>query len=81
MCCFQYLKCKEQLRLSRYRENEEGTVSLPKTRSVATSSTFAQTDPIADKGFGVSAVLNLIGFEFTNYFFNAVPLASRPVFG
>jgi chromosome segregation ATPase len=51
----QYAKCKEQLRLLRYRPNEEGTVSLPKPRvSIVVESISIQTDPIADKGFGVS---------------------------
>lgn len=52
------MKCKEQFRLSRNQPSEEGTVSLPKHRvAVSTDSSCTQTDPIQDKGFGVSSYL------------------------
>jgi len=49
------MKCKEQLRLTRHRGSDEATVNLPKPRvSVSTEAAATQTDPISDKGFGVS---------------------------
>lgn len=49
-------KCKEQMRLVRQQPSEDGTIiSLPKRGvTVSTESAAVQTDPIADKGFGVS---------------------------
>ena len=68
----------------RHGPSEEGTVALPKDRvSVATESVCLQTDPIADKGFGVSLLYTLF-FEKSKLFslifvYYSVPMANGAV--
>ena len=53
----QYAKCKEELRLTRFRSVEDGTVNIQHKISrpqCVTADVQMQTDPISDKGFGVS---------------------------
>ena len=63
-----YAKCKEELRLTRFRSVEDGTVNIqPKIRPCDHVDVQMQTDPISDKGFGVSrstASLNSLSLEF-----------------
>jgi len=51
----QYAKCKEELRLTRFRSVEDGTVNIQHKISrpqCVTADVQMQTDPISDKGFG-----------------------------